>query len=169
MKLKTAELAALLGLTGRRINQLAAEGVTIKVSPGQFDGPLSIQNFIASVSGKAAGQEVTLDLERERARLAKEQADGHAIKNAVLRNELIGAEDVIRGWSAINRRVRSSMLAVPSRVRSRNPALTAADVATIDREIRDALEALSDEPADDDGASDEIATTATEDSAVDLD
>jgi hypothetical protein len=38
------------------------------------------------------------DLDRERARLAKEQADGHELKNAQLRGELLPADEVVAGW-----------------------------------------------------------------------
>ncbi|MDQ0315514.1 hypothetical protein [Amorphus orientalis] len=141
--MKTKELAALLGLTTRRINQLAEEGIAVRAAPGTFDGPATVQAYIAHVSGKAEGQAALLELDKERARLAKEQADGHALKNQALRGKLVDAEETVRAWSDTLRRVRAGMLAVPSRVRSRNPALTAADVETIDREIRDALEELS--------------------------
>ena len=36
----------------------------------------------------------------ERARLAREQADGQAMKNAVARGELLPAEAVVAGWQA---------------------------------------------------------------------
>lgn len=42
--------------------------------------------------------------------------------------------------------VRSNMLALPSRVQQRLGHLTAHDLAEIDREIRDSLEELSDDP-----------------------
>jgi phage terminase Nu1 subunit (DNA packaging protein) len=44
MILKTAQIALLLGLTTRRVNQLAEEGITVRAGHGSFDGPASIQN-----------------------------------------------------------------------------------------------------------------------------
>ena len=75
MNLKTAELALLLGLTPRRINQLAEEGVTVRTGHGEFDGPASVRNYIASIANKAKDGEAAYDKEREEARLKKEQAD----------------------------------------------------------------------------------------------
>ena len=53
--------------------------------------------------------------------------------------ELIEAAAVEAEWSGVLRTVRVGMLAVPSRAAQRLPHLTAADVAVIDREVRDAL------------------------------
>src|SRR3954464_630052 len=47
------------------------------------------------------------DLDRERTRLAKEQADGHELKNAQLRGDLLPADEVVAGWAAAIGRARS--------------------------------------------------------------
>ena len=80
MQLKTAALAGLLGISSRRLNQLVEEGIAVRTAPGMFDAAQTIQKYVAHASGKAAGAAVVLDLDREKARLAKEQADGHALK-----------------------------------------------------------------------------------------
>jgi phage terminase Nu1 subunit (DNA packaging protein) len=49
-------------------------------------------------------------------------------------------------WSDIVRMLRSGMLALPTRVQQRLGHLTAHDLAEIDREIRDTLTELSDDP-----------------------
>ncbi|MEX6507449.1 terminase small subunit [Jiella sp. M17.18] len=165
MELKTAELAKLLGLSVRRVNQLAKDGIAIKTAPGRFDGPKSIANFIESKTIGDDAKAAALDLNAEKARLAKLQADGHEIKNAALRGDLVEAEAVAREWADILRRVRAGIMAVPSRVRSRNPALSATDIETMYRELRDALEALSNEHTTDDGEGDESPPAAAEDAA----
>ena len=142
MNLKAAAVAALLGITSRRLNQLAEEGIAVRADRGSFDAPATIQAYIAHVSGKAAGKSAELDLDRERARLAKEQADGQEIKNSISRGELLLAADVERTWADALRRLRAGMLAVTGRVRAAT-TIEAADAAIIDREIRDALTALS--------------------------
>src|SRR5688500_17355403 len=116
MNLKTAQLALLLGLTTRRVNQLADEGITIRVGHGEFDAPASIQNYFASVTNRAKDGEATIDKEREEARLKKEQADHFELKNAKLRKELLPIDEVVRVWSEQIAQVRSGMLAVVSRV-----------------------------------------------------
>lgn len=142
MELKTAAIAGLLGLSSRRINQLEQEGIAVRIAPGTFDAPATIQNYVRHVSGKAGSQTANLDLNAEKARLAKEQADGQEIKNAQSRGELLLADDVERTWSDACRRLRSEMLAVTGRVRAAT-GLEAADAAVLDREIRDALTVLS--------------------------
>nr|CAD6606391.1 MerR family transcriptional regulator [Rhizobium sp. Khangiran2] len=168
MQMKTAALAGLLGISTRRLNQLVEEGIAVRPSPGMFDAAATIQAYIAHASGKAAGKTAELDLDRERARLAKEQADGHELKNAKERGELVRAEDVVREWQGIIRTVRSAMLSVPSRCRRRSSTFGAAEIDIVDREIRDALEALSnDEVTAPQGAA--SGEASAEDEAIKLD
>lgn len=142
MHMKPPALAGLLGITTRRLGQLHEEGIAVKIDRGLYDAAATIQAMLAHASGKAAGASVELDLDRERARLAKEQADGQEIKNAISRGELLMAADVERTWTDACRQLRSAMLAVTGRVRAAT-TIEAADAAVLDREIRDALTVLS--------------------------
>jgi len=110
-----------------------------------------------------------LDLDAERARLAKEQADGHELKNAQTRGDLVSAEAVTREWVAIVSSARAAMLAVPSRCQTRSSTFGPAEVEIIDREVRDALEALSNDVEVDalHGAQGSEAATADEALGVD--
>ena len=148
MHMKPPALAGLLGISTRRLGQLHAEGIAVKVDRGLYDAAATVQAMLVHASGKAAGKTVEHDLDKERARLAAEQADGHALKNAQARGELVPAEDVVREWQGIIRTVRSAMLAVPSRCRRRASTFGAAEIDIVDREIRDALEALSNDQID---------------------
>lgn len=143
MILKTAQIALLLGLTTRRVNQLAEEGVTVRSGHGAFDGPASIQNYVASVANRAKDGEAALNKEYEDARLRKEQADNFEIRNAKLRKELLPIDEVSRVWSEQISEVRSGMLAVVSRVRQR-VSLSAEDAVVLDEEIREAMTRLAD-------------------------
>ncbi|WP_367714503.1 hypothetical protein AB2N04_10760 [Nitratireductor sp. GISD-1A_MAKvit] len=86
-----------------------------------------------------------LDLSRERARLASEQADQVALKNAALRGELVEASAVQAEWAGVIRSLRSGVLAVVSRVRQRLPHLSTHEAEVIDSELRAALTALGKE------------------------
>ena len=106
--------------------------------------------FLYAANGDTAGPNVITNkqfaikvaqLTTERARLAREQADAQALKNAALRRELVPAAEVERAWTDILRQVRSRVLAVPSRLRQA-VALPADAVAALDRELRDALTEL---------------------------
>ncbi|WP_439616659.1 hypothetical protein [Shinella sp.] len=143
MILKTAQLALLLGLTTRRVNQLAEEGLMVRTAHGEFDGPASVQAYVASASNRAKDKEATFDKEREEARLKKEQADTQELKNAKLRKELLPVAEVTRVWSEQISSIRSGLLAVVSRVRQRI-SLSTEDAVVLDEEIRDAMTKLAD-------------------------
>lgn len=57
--------------------------------------------------------------------------------------ELIDIQTVKKEWTAILSTVRGKLLAVPSKVKLRVPALTADDVMTLQDMIREALEELA--------------------------
>lgn len=169
MELKQAAIAALLGLSSRRISQLAEEGIAVRTGPGTFDAAVTIQNYVRHQAGKAGNQAATLDLNAEKARLAKEQADQIALKNAVTRGEVLDAEAVAQTWESIVAEVRSAMLAVPGRLRRRaGSALDAAAISLVDHEIREALSALA-EPDNDQAARPHEGEAATEDETEPMD
>lgn len=143
MHLKTAQLAMLLGLTTRRVNQLAEEGIMVRVAHGVFDGSASVQNYIAQVSNRAKEKETDLDEAREAARLKSEQADNWELRNAKLRKELLPIDEVSRVWSEQITSIRSGLLAVVSRVRQQI-SLSPEDAVVLDEEIRDAMSKLAD-------------------------
>ena len=135
----------MLGVSLDRITSLTNEGTVIKVGRGQYDLNASVRNYCGRLRGAASGrggEEQILDLTKERARLAKEQADGAAMKNAQLRGEFVSADEVERGWASILRRVQARLMAVPSRVRQVEH-FSQSQVSAIDREIRDALTELA--------------------------
>lgn len=169
MELKQAALAGLLGLSSRRISQLAEEGIAVRTGAGTFDAAVTIQNYIRHQTGKAGSAASALDLNVERARLAKEQADGQSMKNAQLRGELLDAEAVAQTWESIIAEVRSAMLAVPGRLRRRaGSALDSAAIGLVDHEIREALTALANADADQ-AARPREGEAAAEDEALDMD
>lgn len=126
--------------------QKISELVRRKILPtGKGVGALDIdacrKAYVEHLRGIAAGKigEGGFDLTDERARLAKEQADAQAMKNALARGEMLDATEAERTWGEVLRGIRARMMAVPSRVRQRLGHLTAAEAAIIDREVRDAL------------------------------
>lgn len=137
----SAVLGAWLGISRQAVDAQAKAGVIARSSRG-FDLPATVRQYCEHLRATAArwGGDRANDLTAERARLAREQADGHALKNAQLRGELVEVAEAEREWNDTLRSVRSCLLAVPSRVRQRLGHLSAADVEVIDREVRDVLE-----------------------------
>jgi phage terminase Nu1 subunit (DNA packaging protein) len=80
---------------------------------------------------------------KERARLAKAQADAIELKNARARGTLIDSEAVALEWEGICRTIRAGMLRVPKRAAARLPHLAQQDVRAIDDEVRAVLILIS--------------------------
>ncbi|MBB5576370.1 MULTISPECIES: MerR family transcriptional regulator [Rhizobium] len=151
-EMTAAQLADLLGVSKRAISDFVERGIVVKTDRNRFDMAGSVQRYCEHLRMMAAGRtgDGSDALTAERARLAREQADQTALKNAALRRELIAIVDVRNEWTSIGRRIRNGMLSVPSRCRQKLPHLTTYDVDLIDREIRSALTELGNE---DDGDS----------------
>lgn len=143
------EIAELFGLSLSMVRTKASEGVFVRSRRGRYDVRACIRAYVprlreaASRSGpgsKSSG--ATADLNAEKLRLTKAQADKEETRVARERGELVLAADVAREWSNVLRDVRNALLAVPSRCGASLPHLTATDVATMENEIRSALEGI---------------------------
>ena len=139
------DLCTLLGLSSGALTDLKHRGHAVHLGHDAYDLEATVTAYVLHLRGIAAGwgdAEKAASLTTERARLAKEQADAQALKNAVMRGEFVPCSEVERAWGDILRGLRSRLLAVPSRLRQTVPHLTTSDVTLIDRELRDALQEL---------------------------
>jgi len=135
----------MLGLSARSLSDLAARGIAVKAARGQYVLTETVRNYCRHLRDQAAGRggDAGATLAAERAREARERADNLALKNAQMRGELVSAAEVEQVWTSILSAVRAALLAVPPRLQSRLPHLTARDTQAIDAEIRDALQEVS--------------------------
>ncbi|WP_353641380.1 hypothetical protein [Mesorhizobium sp. WSM2239] len=134
------ELAEWLGLSRRRIDELTIAGVLTRAARARYALRASILAYCADQRSKTSGRgRADPAYTAAKTRAAQAQAEKLETANAVARSELIPAVEVEREWSAILRHVRAAMLALPSRIQQRLGHLTAHDMTSIDREIRDAL------------------------------
>lgn len=145
-----AQLAAFLGIATSQVRTKTNEGVLIRISGGKKGAPAgwdvraSLHGYLSRLrEGAVKGGPQSDELKAEKLRLAREQADKLEISNAAARGDMVRAADVEREWANVLRDVRSTMLAVPSRVGSKLAHLSAHDVAEIDSEIKAALEGLA--------------------------
>lgn len=137
-------MAEWLGISERHLKDLVARGQLSREKSG-FPLAATVRAYCGHLRGVASGrggEEQVLELTAERARLAKEQADAHSLKNAVMRGELLDAAETEARWADMLRAFRSRLLAVPSRVRVRMAHMTVTDIEAVDREVRDALTEL---------------------------
>ncbi len=138
-EVSTAELAQVFGVGERRIRLLVNRGIIRRTSRNRFDFKEAVRSYAKHLRGVAAarGDAVVIQhLTVERARLAREQADNHALKNEALRNSLLDAAAVAKEWKNIEARVRVRLMATPTSIGHRLPHLTPHDLATIAEEIR---------------------------------
>jgi len=139
------EIAAFLGIATSQVRTKTKDGILVKGGRARWDVRESLRNYLSQLRDGAirGGGQVPDELKAEKLRLAREQADKLEIANAAARGDMVRAADVEREWANVLRDVRSTMLAVPSRVGSKLAHLSAHDVAEIDSEIKAALEGLA--------------------------
>jgi len=141
----TAEIADLLGVSLRTIGELTQKGILPKAARGRYPVRDAVRAYAAHLREQAAGRTGSTTLTAERIRVATAQAEKLELANAVARGEMVPSRQIHTEWAGILRDVRACLLAVSSRCGASLPHLTTHDVATIDTEIRVALEALADE------------------------
>ena len=140
-----AHLGDLVGITDRQVRTLGTEGIVPRLPNGTYPLRASIRAYCARMREAAAGRGQMgpkSSLTAQRLRLVREQADRAELQNRALRGELVPAADVEAEWAAVATALRARLLALPARVHQRLPHLTAAEVAALDREVRDALTEL---------------------------
>ena len=138
------QLSALVGVSENRIRQLCTIGTLERGEDGQFDLRNSVRAYCATLRDNAMGRGGP-GLAAEREREARARADKLEMQNAAARSELIPAGEVEMMWDKVCRLIRARFLAMPARLQQHLAHLTPHDLATIDREVRDALTELADD------------------------
>jgi phage terminase Nu1 subunit (DNA packaging protein) len=131
-------LADWLNLTPRHVKRLAQEGVIPRAGPNTFDLKASVRAYVRHRLTEKPGV-------ADKARREKAEADLAELKAAQAAGRLLDAGEVEREWAGVLRDVRGALLALPGRLGARLPHLSAADMAMIDSELREALTALGGE------------------------
>lgn len=137
-----ADLCNLMRITPGALTGLVKRDLAVKMGHDAYDLSETVGRYIEHLRSTAAGrggEEQVLTLTGERARLAREQADGIALKNAKMRGDLVEASEVERTWSDTLRQLRARLMAIPSRLRSDLPSLDRQTVTALDRALRDTL------------------------------
>lgn len=137
-----ADLCALFDISPAALSELKKRGIAVHVGRDRYDLTLTTRAYIQHLRGMAAGWGTGDDagqLTSARARLAKEQADGQAIKNAKMRGELVEAAEVERTWTDFLRQLRARLTAIPARVMAERPETDPEVIKAIDGAVRAAL------------------------------
>lgn len=150
-----AALAGLLGLSARRVRELAEAGTIPRAAGGRYPTVAAVQAYAARLREQAAGRlgddGEGLDLTAERAALARAQRLHVELRMAKDRGELVDAEAVRLQFSAMVRAASSQLRGVPSKAKGRIPHLEIRHIEILEELIDEALAEVAD------GASDEAA------------
>ncbi len=127
------QLAELTGSTNRTVKKRLAEVAPVRVSANaSYYSPR--EALPAIFLGDPSAND-SRDLTRERARLAREQADATALKNAQARNELAPVDLIRWTLNRVGTRIVAILDTIPGNVKRRVPHLSAAHVELIKREV----------------------------------
>ena len=140
--LTAVELAPWLGLTVGRVHALGRDGVLPRTPDKRYPLQSSVAAYCEFCRGLAKGKAADNELAAEKVRLAREQADKIALQNASARGELLDSRTVAQEWRGVVTDLRAAVLAVPSRVAS-TLGFDRKQTAALDAEIREAMEAIS--------------------------
>lgn len=109
-------IAKLFGLTERRVQQLAQEGIIPKPEKNQYELVGSVRSYINYLQQRAFGKGVgPQDTHLERARLLKAQADMAEIELAERTGSLVTVDRVEADWTDMVSACRAKMLGIPTK------------------------------------------------------
>ena len=138
-----SDIAGRLGMNPVNVSKYIKAGIITAKPKNQYDLDEVTLEFISHLREKAAGR--SSDLSEERARLAKEQADGKEMENAIARGELVYIDDIANRFENALIRVRTRLLAIPTEIAPE--VVSSASVVeaqeTIERAILGALNELA--------------------------
>jgi len=142
----TRDLARLLGVTPRWLQQLRKDGVLASSARGRWPLLECVHAYIAAAQKSAAAE---TDTNAQRARLLKEQADRTHMENATTRGELIEVGEVEQKLQAALVDLVQFLDSLGSRVAGTFPSGYAAQAkALIDDEVSKAREDLAEQWSD---------------------
>lgn len=131
----------LFGLSARRVQQLANEGIIVKAGRGQYRLLASVRGYVTFLQERVSGDRKADGWRDERARLAREQADRIALENAVSRGRLIQSDQVENVLSAAMAALSADLDGLPGRMATTvagidDPAIARATLQDETRRIR---------------------------------
>lgn len=151
-----AEVAAHLDVSSETIQQLKKRGTIPGALRGQMDLDLCRVAYLRHLRERAAGrapsggEDDSLDLVTERARLAAEQADHWAARNAQSRRDLAPPADITLAVAGLIELSKARLMRVPAKVAQGDTALR----TQIADAIEDALSDLTVARVEEDAAAD---------------
>ncbi len=133
----SGELAKALGVTERVVAGRRQDGRLPTTEDGRIDLHAVLRAGVAALAVKPQSSDARPDLDTEKARLASEQADQIAMKNAAMRRELVPLAEIgqaVMGMIEVTKRhlARVPVKAFPTDHPSRKRVADAIEAALID-------------------------------------
>lgn len=114
------QLAEILCIDPRRVQQLAKEGVIPRLTKGQYPLVESIQGYIQYLQAMAHGRsDSETGYGSQRTKLTKLKAEIQEIQLRRMKNELVPINQVIEVWGNVVTNMRSKMLSIPAKIAPR--------------------------------------------------
>jgi phage terminase Nu1 subunit (DNA packaging protein) len=136
------DIALHLEMTPANVMKLIKEGVITKQDRGQYDLKAVRKEYIIYMRNRA-GTQNNLDLAKERARLAKEQADAKEMENAVERGDLVYISEIVEEFKEQLMKCKTKLFAVPTKIAAE--AHAAATVTEVQDLMHKAIEEATNE------------------------
>ncbi len=136
------DLCSLFDISPAALSDLKKRGIAVHLAHDTYDLTATTRAYVQHLRSMAAGWgtgDQAATLTSERARLAREQADAQALKNARLRGDLVEASEVERTWADALRQLRARILAGPARLRTERPDIDPQAFDAMDRALRATL------------------------------
>jgi phage terminase Nu1 subunit (DNA packaging protein) len=113
---KVGVIARLFGVSERRVQQLAKDGIIPKAEKGKYELVGCVRGYIGFLQERAFGKDVmTIDAHQERARLLKAQADKTEMEVRVMKRDLITVAEVKAYWAGMAVSCRARLMSFPTR------------------------------------------------------
>ena len=141
----TAEISEIFGISTRRVQQLAKDGVFVRVGHGQFDLPASVNSFIEYRLDDTKDEGV-LDKSTEEAMWTRARRQKTELELQIMRGDLHRSEDVRRVMNDMLGAFRARILSIPSKFSPQLVGLTEIPPikVVLKQAVHEALEELSD-------------------------
>lgn len=147
----SATLEKVIGVSDRRIRQLAEEGIIVRAAKGRYRLMDSIMNYILSLkvemeASETAALDGEIDLEAEKAIHERVKRQISELKLQTMKGDLHKSEDVERVMTDMLVAVRTKLLSMPAKLAPRLACRTDADYIrkAVNQEVLEALNELKD-------------------------
>ena len=142
------DLSVLLGVSVRTLTDLAATGILVPApKKGTYLFRDSVQNYVKKLQRAAANRadEQRNPLNDEKLLTERVTRQIQEMKLAQIKGEVMSVEEISDSWTDFARKVKSTFLSIPTKLRQKLPHLTAADGDVMRKTVRRMLQDLAKE------------------------